>query len=246
MSYEVQQMFSRIAPRYDAANDLLSFGLHRLWRRRAVDFAGFARGALVLDLCCGTGDVSFCLAQRSGHRVVGLDFVGSMLNLARRKRASKRLDGQVSFLQADAMKLPFESGAFGGATVAFGIRNVDEPETCLREICRVLKPGAKLMVLEFGRPRMVGFSRLYQWYSRYLMPVIGGVVTGDRSAYEYLPRTSKEFPDGNEFVSLMRKAGFEAVRVRPLLSGVAFTYCGAARRSAWEPDELESRERCYG
>ena len=190
MSREVQQMFARIAGRYDLANDVLSLGIHRFWRRQAVKLSGIGRGAEVLDLCAGTGDQSFSLADTVGREgsVIGLDFVMPMLTLAAAKngRFSERKVGRapVTFLQGDAMTLPFADGAFDLVTISFGIRNVDSPVKCLQEIYRVLRPGGRVMVLEFGRPQISWLRYCYDLYSRWIMPTLGGLLSGDRSAYE--------------------------------------------------------------
>lgn len=232
MSSSVRHMFARIAPRYDVANDVLSFGVHRLWRRAAVRRLGVQRGMSVLDLCTGTGDFAFTFAEAVGPegRVVGLDFVEEMIGQARRKLGRKPAGIQeaVEFVVGDAMQLPFADRTFDVISVAFGIRNVDEPQRCLREMKRVLKPGGRALVLEFGRPTWPLFSQVYRLYSSYWMPAVGGVISGDREAYEYLPRTSREFPDGANFASMMKSSGFDSVSSLAFLGGVAYAYFGSA------------------
>ena len=229
MSREVQGMFAKIARRYDLANDVLSLGIHRWWRDRAVRSADIKVGQRVLDLCTGTGDQAFALARVVGQSgmVAGLDFVPDMLALAEQKSAT-RLNGNGAhphFLQGDASVLPFRSELFDAVTISFGIRNVDDPLACLKEIYRVLRPGGRVMVLEFGRPRAPGFAQIYNLYSRYVMPQLGGALTGNRAAYEYLPRTAKAFPDGFDFLELLRRANFQCLEFKPLLSGLAYIYC---------------------
>ena len=232
MAIPVQEMFSGIAQRYDLANDVLSLGVHRLWRRSAVRFAGIGSGMRVLDLCTGTGDLAFCLADVVGSsgRVVGIDFVPEMIDLARQKQArsnSRQISrGDIEFRVGDALSLPFTSQSFDAVTVSFGIRNVVSPESCLLEIERVLVPGGIALVVEFGKPKLPVFSNLYTVYARHVMPRIGEMVTGDRSAYEYLPRTSLSFPDDECFQELMASAGLLRLRRRRFMSGIAYAYVG--------------------
>lgn len=225
MSEDVQDMFGRIAHRYDRANNVLSFGLHHRWRRVAVRMAGVGAGDDVLDLACGTGDLSLALAKRvGGGHVIGTDFVDAMLEVARNKAARRGRD--VAFQWADALDLPFETGSFDAATIAFGIRNVDDAARAVQEMHRVVRSGGRVVVLEFGQPRGP-FGALYRWYGRQVMPRVGGLITGERGAYEYLPRTAASFPAGEEFLALMEGAtDFDGIRTRRLMQGVAWCYAG--------------------
>lgn len=228
MSTAVHDMFAGIAKRYDVANDVLSFGIHRLWRRNLVKKIGVGPGMQVLDLCTGTGDLALILSRLTGPagRVVGLDFVAAMLELAEKKLHSSTREGcaPISFLQGDAMSIPFPDGSFDAVTIAFGIRNVDDPAGCLREIHRVLKPGGRLGVLEFGQPTVPGFSAVYRFYSKHIMPLLGGAITGDRQAYVYLPETSRNFPAGRNFETIVRAQNFEIAATKALFGGIAFVY----------------------
>lgn len=235
MSEAVQKMFASIAQRYDKANDVLSLGIHRLWRKKAVAIAGISESQSVLDLCCGTGDFAFASAAAVGPsgRVVGLDFVPEMLVLANEKQDSARDDVQdqntsavVKFMQGDAQRLPFEDDEFDAVTIGFGIRNVDDPSKCLAEIYRVLKPSGVAVVLEFGQPTLPVFAQCFQLYSKYLMPKIGAFLTGNQQAYEYLPETSKSFPRGKAFLDLMEAEKFTELEMKPLLTGLAYIYLG--------------------
>lgn len=227
MSEKVHSMFASIARRYDVANDVLSLGVHRLWRKKAVALAKVQKGERVLDLCTGTGDFAFELAKTVGENgsVVALDFVSEMLELAKEKQVKFGLPN-ISFVQGDACSLPFTDGEFSAATIGFGIRNVDLVETCLSEIRRVLKPEGRAVILEFGKPRLPIFSAIYRFYSKHLMPTIGGLLTGNKEAYVYLPETSAAFPDRGEFLELMLKAGFEECRFVSLFGGIAYIYLG--------------------
>lgn len=228
----VHDMFARVSRRYDLANDVLSLGIHRLWRKEALACAGVATGQTVLDLCTGTGDLAFAAAQNVGPRgkVLALDFVQEMLVIAQAKRSRNSLlrDVPIEFIRGDALKLPLSDNSIDVATIAFGIRNVEDPLSCLVDIRRVLRSSGTALILEFGRPTLPVFSLLYRLYSTYLMPSLGSLLTGDRSAYEYLPRTSREFPAGDAFLELLKNAGFTSLSVKPLLTGVAYIYTGVA------------------
>lgn len=222
----VREMFARIARRYDLANDCLSFGLHHSWRRKAVAQIRAEDCKLALDLCTGTGDLAFALlaALPRGAIVAGVDLVPEMLVLARKKRAKKCPAAPLFFLQADAMNLPFSSDSVDCVTIAFGIRNTPDPVSCLVEVKRVLKPSGKLIVLEFGQPRTPFFAWLFRVYSRLVIPRLGGLLSGDKSAYAYLRQTSRSFPAGSEFQKLLAESGLAHLESTPLVSGVAYIY----------------------
>ncbi|QRK06128.1 bifunctional demethylmenaquinone methyltransferase/2-methoxy-6-polyprenyl-1,4-benzoquinol methylase UbiE [Archangium violaceum] len=229
MSTEVRQMFSSIATRYDVTNEVLSFGVHRLWRRAAVRLSGAREGNAILDCATGTGDLALAFKRKVGAsgRVVGTDFCKEMLDSAPAKAAREGL--QVEFQVADAMDLPFASDSFDVASIAFGIRNVDDPVKCLKEMARVVRPGGRVVVLEFGQPTGF-FGALFRVYSKVVMPTIGGLLTGNRAAYEYLPRTSAAFPAGDKFLSLMDQAGAYQERVaHPMMFGTSYVYVGTVR-----------------
>lgn len=219
-------MFSAIAPRYDATNDVLSFGMHRIWRRAAVRRSGAKPGDAVIDCATGTGDLAMAFKRVVGAsgRVVGTDFCPDMLHWAPEK--ARRAGLEVKFQVADAMDLPFPDATFDVASIAFGIRNVADTRRCLAEMARVVKPGGRVVVLEFGQPDG-WFGGLFRFYSRRLMPLIGQLMTGHRTAYEYLPRTSAQFPAGQRFLDLVRSTGcYESARDFPLMFGTAHIYVG--------------------
>lgn len=219
-------MFSGLAPRYDLANQVLSFGAHHLWRNAAVRLSGARPGWRVLDCATGTGDLAFAFEKRVGASgaVVGTDFSDSMVATAAQK--GRQRQSAVRFDVADATRLPFASASFDASSMSFGIRNVDSPIDCLTEMARVVRPGGVVVVLEFGQPTGA-FGALYRWYSRVVMPRLGGYLTGDRGAYEYLPRTAAAFAAGERFVALMHKAkAFKEVVAHPLWLGVAWAYVG--------------------
>lgn len=229
MSAEVRTMFSQIAPRYDVANEVLSFGIHRLWRRAAVRLSSAREGDAILDCATGTGDLALAFKRRVGPlgTVIGTDFCAEMLAPAPEK--ARRAGLEVRFEIADALALPYPDASFDVASIAFGIRNVDDPRKCLRELSRVVKPGGRVVVLEFGQPSGP-FGALFRFYSRHFMPRIGALLTGQRAAYEYLPRTASEFPAGHRFLALMREAGtFSAQLAHPLTFGTAYVYVGTVQ-----------------
>ncbi|MCU0699912.1 MAG: bifunctional demethylmenaquinone methyltransferase/2-methoxy-6-polyprenyl-1,4-benzoquinol methylase UbiE [Myxococcaceae bacterium] len=229
MSEQVHQMFTQIAPRYDVTNDVLSMGTHRLWRKTAVRLSKVKAGDAVLDCATGTGDlaIDFKRAVGPGGTVKGTDFNAAMLSSAPAKAKALGLD--ISFEVADAMKLPYPAQQFDVSSISFGIRNVDDPKVCLGELARVVKPGGRVVVLEFGQPEGA-FGAVFRLYAKLVMPLIGQVLTGNRAAYEYLPRTAAAFPAGERFVELMRSTGaFSEQSAHPLMAGLAYVYVGVVR-----------------
>jgi demethylmenaquinone methyltransferase/2-methoxy-6-polyprenyl-1,4-benzoquinol methylase len=228
MSEAVRAMFSSIAPNYDRTNTALSLGVHHLWRSITVRESGAKPGDAVLDCATGTGDLAIAFKKTVGSgRVVGTDFCADMLSFAPSKAKANGLD--ITFQVADAMDLPFDDAQFDIASISFGIRNVDDPQRCLAEMARVVRPGGRVVVLEFGQPRgIVGLS--YRWYSRHVIPIVGKALTGNRDAYAYLPETAAAFPCREEFLGLMRATNrYSNVRYRSLTGGIAFVYVGVVR-----------------
>ncbi len=218
-------MFDAIAPRYDLLNHVLSLGLDRAWRERAVDALVLPVGARTLDLCTGTADVAVAVAKRStANTVIGVDFAGAMLALGRKKIASGGLESQIRLVRGDATCVPLQTAVCDAATVAFGIRNVATPHLALAELARVLRPGARLAILEFGQPRVPGVRTLYTWYFRYLLPLVGRAVSKHESAYSYLPASVGTFPAPAEFAALLSASGFTNVSAVPLTFGIVYLY----------------------
>jgi demethylmenaquinone methyltransferase/2-methoxy-6-polyprenyl-1,4-benzoquinol methylase len=218
----IQSMFGSIAGRYDRANTVMSAGVHHLWRRRAVRWSGANEGDAVLDCATGTGDLAIAFKKAVGSgRVVGTDFTPEMIALARQKSR------EITFDVADVTALPFDDAAFDIASISFGIRNVGDPFKAIAEMTRVVRPGGRVIVLEFGQPSGHLASALYDSYRRHFLPRLGGAVTGERGAYEYLESSAARFPCGEEFVAMMRGAArFTSIDVRPLTFGIAYFYRG--------------------
>ena len=222
----VRSMFDRIAPRYDLANRILSGGTDVRWRRRAVALLEVGPEARILDLCTGTADLLVeALARAEGRRGVGLDLSLPMLSRAEAKLARAGLAARAAVVGGDAQRLPLAPETFDGALVAFGIRNVGDPAAALAEIRRVLRPGGRLVVLEFSTPRG-RFGRLYGAYARHVLPRVGGWISGHREAYAYLPASVARFATPAAFGGLMQEAGFRDVSWRPLTFGIAHLFRG--------------------
>jgi demethylmenaquinone methyltransferase/2-methoxy-6-polyprenyl-1,4-benzoquinol methylase len=227
-------MFDAIAPRYDLLNGVLSGGLDRYWRRRAIRSLGFTGVETLLDVCTGTGDVAIAAARarRGARRVLGLDFAGAMLARALEKTQARQLGGRVQVVRGDAMQLPVPSNTVDGATIAFGIRNVAVPEAACAELLRVLRPGGRLAILEFGLPVIPAVRPLYLWYFRHVLPRIGRMVSRHDAAYSYLPASVGAFPWGDAFAQILREQGFNNVRARPLTFGIVYLYT-ASKSADW-------------
>jgi len=223
----VQRIFSQIAPRYDLLNHLLSFNIDTRWRRQAIAMLGWERApaGTYVDLCAGTLDVSAALASRPrfAGRIVGADFAEPML----RAGAGKSPRDVVSPVVADALELPLADDSASGAIVAFGIRNVADLDRGLREVHRVLAPGARFVILEFTTPRSAVVRAAYHAYFHHVLPFIGGVISGHGTAYKYLPRSVANFPIEEQLAERMRRAGFVDVAWRTLTFGIAAIHVGA-------------------
>jgi demethylmenaquinone methyltransferase / 2-methoxy-6-polyprenyl-1,4-benzoquinol methylase len=223
-------MFDAIAPRYDLLNHVLSAGLDRRWRDIAVKALALGDDARVLDLCSGTGDLALATVRASTRAsVVGVDFAGEMLRLGAAKIQAASLGSRIWLVRGDAASIPVGTATCDAATIAFGIRNVAEPERALREIARVLKPGARLAILEFGQPRIPGVRTLYSWYFRYLLPLVGRLISKHQSAYSYLPASVGTFPPPAEFSKTLAATGFSQVRAVPLTFGIVYLFIGERR-----------------
>ncbi|MBC8135066.1 MAG: bifunctional demethylmenaquinone methyltransferase/2-methoxy-6-polyprenyl-1,4-benzoquinol methylase UbiE [Fibrella sp.] len=232
----VREMFDAIAPTYDRLNSLLSGPLHHWWRRVAVGQAALKPGDHALDVCTGTGDLAFELLRAVGTtgQVDATDFSAPMLRLGEEK-ARARNRPNILWQIADTQDLPFPEGAFDAVTVGFGIRNVADVPLGIREMARVVKPGGRVVILEFGQPTNPVFNKLYTWYSKHVMPMIGGLVSGRKAAYEYLPESVAAFYSRAEIADMMRDASLENISVTNLTFGTVVVHRGTKQR----PDVLE-------
>ena len=215
---KVRAMFSRLAWRYDLVNDVMSFGLHRLWKRQAVEIAlaGLDRPR-VLDLCCGSGDLCFLASGMGAASVVGADFTLPMLAVARRRKLSG--EGRCSLTQSDALRLPFADGSFDAITISYGLRNVADLPRAVSEMRRVLAPGGRCVVLDFGKPEGTVPGFLYRGFLRTMMPAVGWLFHGDPETYLYIPDSLERFPAQRGIERLMKDAGFARVRCENRLLG---------------------------
>jgi demethylmenaquinone methyltransferase/2-methoxy-6-polyprenyl-1,4-benzoquinol methylase len=228
-------MFGNIAPSYDRLNHLLSLNIDKRWRRRTVQLVPPQGTAPILDLCTGTGDLALAYHRAAGGRaaIVGADFCHEMLVRAQQKTDQRLAAGQVSYLEADAQRLPFPDDHFEIAAVAFGLRNVTDTDRGLAEMVRVTRMGGRVAILEFSKPRHWLFGRLYRMYFRYLLPAIGQLVSRSKdNAYRYLPASVIEFPDGEELAARLRSHGLVDVVWRPFTFGIATLYTGTKDRRA--------------
>lgn len=225
---QIREMFNRIAPSYDFLNHLLSLNLDRLWRRRMVRRLAEHNPERVLDVATGTADVAINVARKCADcRVVGLDLSSEMIRYATEKVRRRQLSDRVELMVGDAEQLPFEVGEFDAVTASFGVRNFGDLPRGLSEMCRVLRTGGRCYIMEFSRPDDVPlFASLYRFYFHHILPVVGGWISRDRKAYDYLPGSVDEFPAHTDFEQMMRSAGFAEVRSLRLMWGVAYIYIG--------------------
>ena len=235
-------MFGAIAPRYDLTNTVISAGLHRQWKHQVAALARVLPGDQAVDICCGTGDLMILMALRVGAqgRVVGIDFSEEMLRVARRKMTAAGVASSCRLVVGNAEALAFPDETFNAATIGFGIRNTVHPEAVLGEVLRVLRPGGRLIVLEFGHPRSLLIRRLYDLYSFTLMPWLGRLISRHRDGYLYLPTSIRSWPDQQALATLMAQAGFAPVAYHDLLAGIAAVHMGV------RPLDCRSSQSAHG
>lgn len=228
----VERMFSRIVRRYDLMNGLMTFGLDRRWRRLAVQVAQVERYDVALDLATGTGELAFELARAGASRVVGLDLTEGMLEVARKKAISSPHRDKIEFVRGDALSLPFDDNSFNVVTVGWGLRNVEDLSLALREAHRVLKPGGRLACVEMSHSPVLPVRIIFKPYFEIILPIIGGLVSGDYAAYRYLPESVRGFPDAPKLSRLFFEVGFRQVRHRYLGLGAVALHVGTKTGSA--------------
>lgn len=224
---KVQGVFTNVASKYDVMNDVMSAGIHRVWKDAMMDWLAPRPDQRLLDVAGGTGDISFRFLKRAGraHATV-LDLTESMLVEGRKRAEAEDMAHSLNWLVGDAMALPFDDNSFDVYTISFGIRNVTRPQQALNEAYRVLRPGGRLMVLEFSQIPNEGMQWLYDRYSFNLIPAMGQLIADDRASYQYLVESIRKFPDQETFLSMVKQAGFENARYRNLSLGIAALHSG--------------------
>lgn len=222
----VRSLFDKIAFRYDLLNHLLSGGVDLYWRRAAVQTLGTFRPKRILDVATGTADFALAAMRLAPDEVIGVDISDQMLEVGRSKIAQRKLTEKIRLQNGEAEQLQFESGTFDASIVAFGARNFEDLDKGLSEMCRVLRPGGGIVVLEFSRPRVFPLKQLYFFYFRHILPTIGRMISNDKEAYQYLPDTVMRFPEGKDFLLRLQNAGFTSLREQRLTFGIATIYSG--------------------
>lgn len=219
-------MFDNISGNYDFLNHLLSLGIDILWRKKAIKLLKDLHPKLILDVATGTGDFAIEALKLNPDKVIGVDISEGMLEVGRTKLKERNLDQKIELLFGDSEKLPFEENKFDAIIVAFGVRNFENLENGLAEMLRVVKPGGKVVVLEFSKPKKFPFKQLYNFYFKFVLPKIGRWVSRDSSAYTYLPESVQAFPDGESFIKILNHLGYKNTACKPLTFGISSLYIG--------------------
>ena len=222
----VEGIFNDIAPRYDLLNHLLSMNIDKGWRKKAMKYIGEQEKECLLDAACGTGDFSIAAYRAGVKQVTGIDISANMVEVGRKKVSEMGLEQVISLQHGDSEQMEFPDHSFDVVTVAFGVRNFEHLELGLREMQRVLRPGGKVIILEFSMPEHFPMKQLYRFYFRHILPSIGGWISGNKGAYTYLPESVMKFPQGRHFLDILEKCGFEKSIQRKLSFGIASLYVG--------------------
>jgi len=222
---QVAQMFNNIARRYDFLNHFLSLGIDKIWRRKAISFLkDIGPSPVILDVASGTGDLAIAALRLNPKKIIGVDISQEMLNIGNDKIKRKNLEDTIELKKGDSENLEFDDQSFDGLAVAFGVRNFENLNQGLSEMCRVLKKGGKAVILEFSKPKNFPVKQVYNFYFNTVLPLIGKIVSKDSSAYTYLPESVSQFPERKEFIAELEKAGFKDSVYKPLTLGVASIY----------------------
>lgn len=223
---QVADMFDNISPKYDFLNHFLSLGIDIRWRKKAIKLLKEIQPKVILDIATGTGDFAIESLSLNPDKVIGVDISEGMLNVGREKLKKRKLDNRITLQSGDSENLPFEDNMFDAIIVAFGVRNFENLEKGLAEMYRVLRPGGKVVVLEFSKPKSFPFKQLYNFYFKNILPTIGKTISKDNAAYTYLPESVKSFPDGAAFTSKLDTLGFKNTKCIPLTLGISSIYTG--------------------
>jgi demethylmenaquinone methyltransferase/2-methoxy-6-polyprenyl-1,4-benzoquinol methylase len=223
---QVAEMFNNISHRYDFLNHFLSLGIDILWRKKAVRLLQKDQPKQILDIATGTGDFAIEALALNPDRIVGVDISAGMLEHGKKKMKKKGVDHIIDMQMGDSEKLLFENNTFDAVIVSFGVRNFENLEKGLSDMFRVLKPGGKTVIIEFSRPRTFPMKQLYNFYFKSILPIIGKLISKDQSAYTYLPESVEAFPDGDDFLGILKKVGFKSTECRPLTFGISSIYIG--------------------
>ena len=223
---QVARMFDNISGRYDFLNHFLSLGIDIRWRKKAIKELTEIQPKLILDVATGTGDFAIQALDLKPNKVIGIDISEGMLEVGRKKMKDRQLDHKIELRGGDSENLPFEENKFDAVIVAFGVRNFEHLEKGLAEIFRVVKPGGKVVILEFSKPSHFPFKQLYNFYFKFVLPKIGRLVSQDKAAYTYLPESVQAFPDGNDFLKILSGIGYKNAACKPLTFGISSLYTG--------------------
>lgn len=223
---QVARMFDSISGNYDFLNHFLSLGIDIRWRKKAINLLADGKPKIILDVATGTGDFAVETLKLNPEQVIGVDISEGMLEVGRKKMKTRGYEHKIDLRLGDSENLPFEENKFDAVIVAFGVRNFENLEKGLSEMHRVLKPGGRMVVLEFSKPRAFPFKQLYNFYFNFILPKIGRLISRDPAAYTYLPESVQAFPDGDDFASILKRLGFNQTSCKPLTFGISSLYTG--------------------